>query len=103
MLNTIPISERGTLAMICEDALVGYPSIDPRKFVDVYIKRRKAEIAGIPYNNVNESITASSRKEDDGGWTPVGNKPPLPVDASSQSLPGKSKPTTTKAKKKGKK
>ena len=101
MLNTFPVSERATLAMVCDDALVGYSAVDPRKFVDVYIKRRKAELSGQPYHGPNESISPS-KKEEDGGWTPVGNKPP-PAAPMPVSAPVKAKSNATKGKKKSKK
>ena len=91
------------LTMVCDDALVPFPTIDPRKFVEIYIKRRKAEINGQPYTGPVESINATP-KDEDGGWTPVGMKAPA-KEANLVGQTSKVKPAAAaiKPKKKGKK
>ncbi|TPX56223.1 hypothetical protein PhCBS80983_g04675 [Powellomyces hirtus] len=64
ILLSISIHEPAITQSICDDILGGLTAIDPRKFADEFIRKRKADASG-------SSLTAASATE--GGWTSVGS------------------------------
>jgi hypothetical protein len=73
ILLSVEIKEASTITMICEDALGGQSTIDSRKFANEFIKRRQADIAGVPYSGPTDTFVTSNLKanEDNNGWTSV--------------------------------
>ncbi|KAJ3211362.1 hypothetical protein HDU82_006024 [Entophlyctis luteolus] len=48
ILLTVPTNETRTISMICDDTLGGLTAIDPIKFADEFVRRRKADAANDP-------------------------------------------------------
>jgi hypothetical protein len=46
ILLMIPIGETSTTYIVCDDTLGGLTAIDPRKFADEFLKRRRADEQG---------------------------------------------------------
>ncbi|KAJ3416190.1 hypothetical protein HDV05_002835 [Chytridiales sp. JEL 0842] len=59
ILYTIPLNDSFTTFSICDDTLGGLTAIDPRKFAEEFMRRRKADVA-------------SGSGGSEGGWTSVG-------------------------------
>jgi hypothetical protein len=67
ILYTIPINDSPTTYSICDDTLGGLTAIDPRKFADEFIRRRKIDsMGGAP----------AGAAGDQGGWSTVGGAAP---------------------------
>ncbi|KAI8615226.1 hypothetical protein BC830DRAFT_1123725 [Chytriomyces sp. MP71] len=48
ILLTIPMNEPKTVAMICDDTLGGLTALDPHKFAEEYMRRRRADAVNDP-------------------------------------------------------
>ena len=65
---SIPIKESATIAMICDDTLGGYTSIDSRKFAEEFLRRRASDTS----ENNNAAWVASTTSK---GANPVAPEP----------------------------
>ncbi|KAJ3043398.1 hypothetical protein HDV00_005096 [Rhizophlyctis rosea] len=59
ILLSIPATDSGTTQMICDDTLGGLTAIDPRKFADEFMKRRRADASGVGVESLNGAGGAS--------------------------------------------
>lgn len=76
------LKEQATITMICDDALGGV--MDSRKFADEFIKRRRAELEGVPYQSTaattglgvtpTPKVSQSQSQGSNGGFTEVKKK-----------------------------
>ena len=85
ILLSIPVKEHTTITMICDDTLGGNTAIDPRKFADEFLRRRRADASGSPWVLTSQEldepqkglkVTTSQENEadvngDDEGWNTV--------------------------------
>ncbi|KAJ3351432.1 hypothetical protein HDU83_008934 [Entophlyctis luteolus] len=96
ILLTVPTNETHTISMICDDTLGGLTAIDPIKFADEFVRRRKADALNDPAAWAASSsgiVGKASGEGGAGGFVVVGKKkgknvpgllvPDTPLDATT--------------------
>ncbi|KAJ3120894.1 hypothetical protein HK100_012606 [Physocladia obscura] len=70
----IPVNEPKTISMVCDDTLGGLTAIDPIKFADEFVRRRKADAANDPAAWAPSTTNGFGASEAQSGFVTVQKK-----------------------------